>query len=262
MAGKYRMNLTVLGCDGGRALGYQNTSLLLNEHVLIDAGTIQSVLTIEDALKITDIFLTHAHLDHIIDLPFLLDATFEKRTQPLRIHGLPETLDVLMTHIFNDVIWPNFSALPCQDTGQFTLHPMGVGDAVTVDGLKLTALQANHTIPTVGYMIEGDSCEGNEFSKLVFSGDSGPCDAVISAAQDADAVILDLSFPVSEQHIADISGHMTAKDVAAEMEKIPKHCAVYVFHAKVGQADVLLRELSKATSRQFTMLRDVKTISL
>lgn len=234
------MKLRVLGCDGGRGLGYTSTSLLFDETVLIDAGTIQTQLTLDEALKITDIFLTHSHLDHLIDLPFLLDATFNKRAQPLRIHGTKETLDTMMTYLFNDKIWPNFAKLPTAESGQFTLHEIDPEKVYEVGSLRFTPFSVNHTVDTVGYKIEDDhAC-------VVFSGDTGPTETVwehANTAQNLKAVIVDLSFPVKEQNIANLSGHMTVNDVAAELKKLKASCQVYVFHFKVGLAEILEAEM-------------------
>lgn len=241
------MKLRVLGCDGGRGLGYTTTSLLFNRQVMIDAGTIQTALTLEESLDVTDIFLTHSHLDHLIDLPFLLDATFSKRTQPLRIHGTSETLDSMMKYIFNDKIWPNFSKLPRVGEGQFTLHEIEAGKTYEAQGLKFTPFYVSHSIETVGYKIEDE-----KGSSLVFSGDTGPEDSIWKYANACDnlkAVIVDLSFPVSEQEVAGLSGHMTANDVASELQKLKKDCDVYAFHFKVGMAEALLDEM-KALSHE------------
>lgn len=230
------MKLRILGCDGGKGLGYNTTSLLFNEHILIDAGTIQSELTLPEALKITDIFLTHSHLDHLIDLPFLFDATFEARKEPLRIHGTEHTINALMTHIFNDTIWPNFSALPVKDKGQFTTHIIKHGKTYKVGDIVLTPIPVDHTVPTVGFKIEDDN------GSLVFSGDTGPVDSIWKVANECDnleAVIVDLSFPVSEQGIADISKHMTATDIEKELKKLEVDCDIYAFHYKVGLASTL-----------------------
>jgi ribonuclease BN (tRNA processing enzyme) len=253
------MKLRVLGCDGGKGIGYNTTSLLFNDTVLIDAGTIQSQLTIEEALKITDIFLTHSHLDHIIDLPFLLDATFEQRVEPLRLHGLPETLDPLMEHIFNNTIWPDFSVLPKQGQGQFALNYITPEEMYEINGLTITPVEVNHTIPTVGYRIEDAD------SALIFTGDTGPTDRlweVANATDNLKAVIIDLSFPTTEQTIADISKHMTASDVESELKKLKKECDVYTFHFKVSQGALLEGQAKRVThfGKPLKALREVKEL--
>ncbi|MBI1363925.1 MAG: MBL fold metallo-hydrolase [Proteobacteria bacterium] len=227
------MKLRVLGCDGGRGQGYYSTGLLLDDTVLIDAGTILSALTVEEALKITDIFLTHSHLDHICELPYLLDATFDMRREPLRIHAQKETIDVLMKHIFNWVVWPDFSKLPTPERGQFTIHEIKPGKAYQAGGLNLTPIEVNHTIPTVGYKI------ADKQASIVFTGDTGPTKRIWDVANesaDLKAVIVDLSFAIKEQYVANVSKHMTADDLANELKKLNVDCDVYAFHYKVGQA--------------------------
>lgn len=230
------MRLKVLGCDGGRGMGYQNTTLMFNDHVLLDAGTIQTQLTMEEAIEITDIFFTHSHLDHIVDLPFLMDATFGVRPAPLHLHGIPETIDAFMEHIFNDKIWPDFSKLPTKKSGQFDINYIEPEKSYTVGELTFTPIQVNHTIPCVGYKVE------DKDSAIIFSGDTGPTNRLWEVANETKnlkAVIMDLSFPVTEQYVADVSGHMTAQNVEEELKKLDVDCDVYTFHYKVGMGKLL-----------------------
>ena len=253
------MKFRVLGCDGGRGLGCENTTLMIGKHVLIDAGTIQTKLSLEEALEITDIFFTHTHLDHIVDLPFLLDATFAKRNKPLRLHGLKEALDPLMEHVFNDKIWPDFSKLPDEEHGQFEIHYIEPEQEVHVDDYAFTPIRVDHTVPTVGYKI------AHKNGSIIFSGDTGPVESIWKVANttnDLKAVILDLSFPNNEQHIANASKHMTANDFEKQILKLEKDCDVYAFHFKVGLDDILKSEVShiKHFNKPIKALRDVKGI--
>ena len=230
------MKLRVLGCDGGRGLGCFSTSLLFNDHIMVDAGTIQSELTEDEALAVSDIFLTHAHFDHIMDLPFLFSITFGRRKAPLRIHATKYTLDALEKYVFNDVVWPNFARLPNENDPQFTLHEIKAGETYEVDGLRFTPIDVDHQIPTVGFKVADDK------SSIVFSGDTGPCDAisqVANAAENLKAVIMDLSFVKKDKVVARLSGHMIAEDVVAEIEKIKQPCDIYVFHFKMGMIEAL-----------------------
>ena len=106
------MELRVLGCSGGVGAGLRTTTLLLNEHILFDAGTGVGDLSLEEMAGIKHIFLTHSHLDHIADIPLLVDSVFDRINQPIVVHGLHETIEALRRHIFNNVIWPDFTKLP------------------------------------------------------------------------------------------------------------------------------------------------------
>jgi len=63
--------LRILGCSGGFGAGLRTTSFLWDADTLIDAGTGVGDLSLEELLKIDQIFLTHSHLDHIVSIPFL-----------------------------------------------------------------------------------------------------------------------------------------------------------------------------------------------
>lgn len=253
------MKLRVLGCDGGRGLGCFSTSLLFNDHILVDAGTIQSQLSEEETLAITDVFLTHAHFDHIMDLPFLFSVTLGKRKAPLRIHATQFTLDALEKHVFNDIIWPNFARIPTAEDPQYTLHEIKADEPVTVDGLTFTPISVDHTIPTVGFKISDAE------SSIVFSGDTGPCEAVVNYANVAEnlkAVIFDLSFVKEDEYIARLSKHMITEDIEKEVSKIKQDCDVYVFHFKMGAVEQLTEELSKLQhfGKPLKSLREFKEI--
>ena len=68
----------VLGSGGTKTQERGTTSFFVSRNITIDGGNIIASLG-EDALRIDHIFLTHTHLDHIADIPYLLDGFFEKR---------------------------------------------------------------------------------------------------------------------------------------------------------------------------------------
>ena len=59
--------------------------MLVDDDVLIDAGTGIGDLALEDLDSIRHVFLTHAHLDHIAGLPMLVDRVFDENfTEPMK----------------------------------------------------------------------------------------------------------------------------------------------------------------------------------
>jgi len=91
-------------CEGTRtrllraiAQNCRTTSFLINDSVLIDAGTGVGDLALEEMSAIDHVFLTHSHLDHIAALPLMLDAVASQRKSPLTLHALDETLRALKT---------------------------------------------------------------------------------------------------------------------------------------------------------------------
>src|ERR1039457_1186052 len=58
------MKLAVLGCYAGIGGARRTTALLLDDDVLIDAGSGVGELSLEQMVKVDHVFLTHSHLDH------------------------------------------------------------------------------------------------------------------------------------------------------------------------------------------------------
>ena len=68
------MRIRILGCSGGIGAGSRTSAMLVDDDVLIDAGTGIGDLSLDDLDSIRHVFLTHAHLDHIAGLPMLVDC--------------------------------------------------------------------------------------------------------------------------------------------------------------------------------------------
>jgi phosphoribosyl 1,2-cyclic phosphodiesterase len=112
------MKIKVLGCSGGIGGNLRTTTLLVDDDILIDAGTGVSDLSIEQLCAIDHIFVTHSHLDHVTSIPFLVDTVIGMRGKHITLHATRETWQILKDHIFNWKIWPDFSVklLPCRPT--------------------------------------------------------------------------------------------------------------------------------------------------
>ena len=105
------MRVRILGCSGGIGGGRHTTSMLIDDDCLIDAGSGVLRLGLDELARIDHVFLTHSHLDHIVELPFLADLVVTQKSTPLKIYGLSSTLDDLRRYVFNDRVWPDFSAI-------------------------------------------------------------------------------------------------------------------------------------------------------
>lgn len=237
------MKIRVLGCSGG--LGgkqMRTTSLLVDDNILVDAGTGVGDLPLEELLRIDHVFLTHSHMDHIACLPMLVDTVWEMRTKPLVVHAPVETLDTLRAHIFNWRIWPDFSVIPDPARPAMCFEAIAVGQKVTVGERSLTALPANHTVPAVGYLVE-DSHSGC----LAFTGDTAACDELwraLNRVERLDYLIAESAFPDGEQEIVWAARHLSPSLLAQELLSLDTDPEIYVAHLKPGFADVTREELA------------------
>jgi 3',5'-cyclic-nucleotide phosphodiesterase len=123
------MKLRVLGCSGGIGARARTTSFLVDADILLDAGTGVEDLSVDELAAIDHVFVTHSHLDHICALPLLVDSVGGLRERPITVHALPETIEALRTHIFNWVIWPDFTEIPHFDRPWMRFEPLRVATA-------------------------------------------------------------------------------------------------------------------------------------
>jgi ribonuclease BN (tRNA processing enzyme) len=185
------MKLRVLGCSGGIGARARTTSFLLDSDILIDAGTGVEDLTVEELAGIDHVFLTHSHLDHIAALPLLVDSVGHLRKKPIIVHALPDTIAALRAHIFNWVIWPDFTEIPHYDEPYMMFEPLAVGATIEVSGRRIKALPANHTVPALGFQFS------NTAGSIVFSGDTSPNDTfwqVVNSISDLRYLIIETAY--------------------------------------------------------------------
>ena len=122
------MQLRILGCSGGIGQQLRTSSYLIDDDILLDAGTGVGDLSMDEMRKIKHIFITHSHMDHIVSIPLMVDTLFSSLKQPLEIHARAETIAALKQHIFNWTIWPDFSALPDKQSPVLVFRPMQPGE--------------------------------------------------------------------------------------------------------------------------------------
>lgn len=224
------MKIRVLGCSGG--IGGPNrhtTALLVDDDILIDCGTGVGELSIEEMLAIDHVFLTHAHFDHVALLPMLIDSVAEKRSKPVCVHALPETLAALHEHIFNWVLWPDFTILPDVLNPVLTLKPLAVGGVFLLGKRQIQVLPAKHSVPAVGYCMAGQS------GGLAFSGDTTLCEELIEALNAVDSLrylLIETAFPESMYAKAEISRHLCPSKLGEFLSRLKSSPEVLVTHLK------------------------------
>lgn len=240
------MKLRVLGCSGG--IGGRNqrtTSLLIDNDILIDAGTGVGDLSIPELAVIDHVFLTHTHLDHITSLPLMIDTVADRRSKPLTVYGTDSVLTILRNHIFNWAIWPDFSEVPSAEKPFLRYQSLPLGESITLGGRTISPLPVDHTVPAVGYRI--DSGEAS----LVFSGDTGQCDAFWRAVNRVDNLrylVIECAFSNRERELARLSRHLCPDMLAAELLKLERACDIYITHLKPGQIELTMEEIARCLS--------------
>ncbi|KDE39322.1 MAG: 3',5'-cyclic-nucleotide phosphodiesterase [Nitrincola lacisaponensis] len=238
------MKVEVLGCSGGMGAGEYTTCVRINDQLLIDAGSGLGTLSQSEMLKIQQVYLTHAHLDHVCFLPLLLDNLFEQLHSPLQVCALPEVIAVLKTHLFNWSIWPDFTTLPNTQSPVLEFVPVDRAYAVVAGVKQVSPIKAHHVVPACGYRIESD--EGKVFC---FSGDTSFDPQVVDAYDQLgsiDCLMLECAFPDRLQHIADQSRHLTPHSLAGFIRSLKKPPgALWITHLKPAFRDEIQAQLTQ-----------------
>jgi ribonuclease BN (tRNA processing enzyme) len=237
------MKLTVLGCSGGIGSGRHTTCLKVDDDVLIDAGTGITTLDFEQLLKLDHVFVTHAHLDHVLGLPLLLDSVGDLRGSPLTVHALPAVLDVLAAHLFNWNLWPDFREIPSAEAPWLRFAPLPLGESLTLNGRTFRPLPANHVVPACSLHLSTAA------GSLVFSGDTTHSDAFVAALNaipDLRHLIIETSFENALVDIAKASKHHWPDSLAAELQLLSVQPEVWITHLKPGNESAIMNELREA----------------
>lgn len=238
------------------------------DKVLIDCGegTQRQLIRSVGLPDVTEVFLTHLHVDHWLGLPGMLQSfNLRDRSAPLTVFGPPGTrklMDEMQRTVFGRLKY------------RFTVVDLEPDAIVEFDEYEIHALRVRHRGEAYGYaLIEADRpgrfdaalatelgvTPGPDFGrlqrgetvggvapeqvlgetrrgrKLVFSGDTAPCDMVRVAADGADVLVHEATFTSEERERALDTGHSTARQ-AAEL---------------AGEAGVTLLALTHVSTRYF-----------
>lgn len=235
------MKLKVLGCSGGIGGRHlRTTSLLVDNDILIDAGTGVGDVSLAELMLIDHIFLTHSHLDHVCSIPFLVDTVGGMRNQPLTVHAIEPTLEILRNHIFNWSIWPDFSQIPTPSKPFMRYEPLELGQTVELKGRKITTLPANHVVPAIGFQVDSGQ------ASLVFTGDTtthDPLWKVVNKITNLRYLIIETAFCNRERELAIAAKHYCPSLLAEDLAKLERSAEVFITHLKPGEIELTMQEV-------------------
>ena len=240
------MKVRVLGCSGAIAKDCRTTSFLIDRDVLIDAGTGVGDLTLGEMRDIKHVLLTHSHLDHVAALPLMIDSIASQLTGPVQIYALAGTITALRLHIFNDVIWPDFSRIPTPETPFIRFSEVRVGQVLEIGGKRIEVLPAIHTVPAVGYAVSAVSAGAGCW---VFTGDTERNPAFWERINQLDvkALVIETAFSNREKKLARRSLHLSPHVLAEELDCIDKNkrFPIFITHTKPAETELIMEEIQR-----------------
>jgi ribonuclease BN (tRNA processing enzyme) len=202
------MRIVLLGSGGYYANDRRHTAgILLPElGVLLDAGT--SLYRLPSRLKTRhlQIFLSHAHLDHVVGLTYLLAPMCNGQLQQVQVHGRHATLQAVQHHLFAPALFPKqpgFRFLPLEG-------PVELADGGIVSHVPLT----QHPGGSVGYRIDWKSGSGAHGKSLAYITDTCVDGSYTQFVRGVDLLIHECYFPDDSGQMASVTGHSSTSAVA------------------------------------------------
>jgi ribonuclease BN (tRNA processing enzyme) len=255
------MKIRVLGCHGSQLPNHNTTSFLLEKNILIDAGTVTQVLTLEEQLRLDYIFVTHAHLDHVRDIMFLADNLYyAEREKPLVVCSSRGVIESIHRHLFNNVIWPDFSRIPSARSPLIKFETLAPGRKKVLGDIQVRAIAVHHTVETLGFVVQSKD------KAVLFLGDTGPTEVAWKVARGLEglkAIFVETSLPSSMQSIADKTGHLTPATLEAELKKLKSaKPEIYLYHMKPRYSEAIRREVAAIQDRKIQIIEDGQVIRI
>jgi len=252
------MRIRVLGCSGGIGAGSRTSALLVDNDVLIDAGTGIGDLDLEDLDSIRHVFLTHAHLDHIAGLPMLVDRVFDENFEtPLTVYAREETLRAIQEHLFNGVIWPDFSTLPSAHNPMLRYRVCSPGDTITIGHRDFYAVDVMHSVPSLGFTVR------NSGGAFAVSGDTKTNETlwpVLNACDDLRVLVIEVSFPDEMAELAADSGHYTPRTLTDDLKRLRHEPEIWLTGMKPGEESRIYEQVTKAAPHKNIRMLSAGTI--
>lgn len=162
------MKVQILGAHGLESEKARFMSILVDGGLALDTGSLASSLSLAAQEKVKAVLLTHSHVDHIMGLASLaMHAYFIGST--VEVYAIKDTIDALLTHVFNNVIHPDFTRMPSGEKPALRFHLLEKYKPQIIDAYTILAFPVHHTVPAVGYQVASD-----DGKSIFYSGDTGP----------------------------------------------------------------------------------------
>jgi len=198
------MKLVILGTAGYHPSEQRHTScLVLPEMGLVmDAGSAMFRLPKYLQGRSLDIFLSHAHLDHVWGLTFLLDVLYLKPQDRVRVFARNDKLTAIRQHLFSPHIFPvdpPFESIPL------------AGRVELAQGCCLTTCELQHPGGSVGFRLQWPD---RSLAYITDTTSRGASSSYVEFIRGVDLLVHECNFADGREELAELTGHSCTTPVA------------------------------------------------
>lgn len=208
------MRLHCLGSTGYHPSPTRHTACyyLPELELVLDAGTgafrlIEQLL--QQPKERLDIVLSHAHLDHVVGLTFLLDVMAVTSLKEVRIFGQPDKLEAVEKHLFHSLLFPVPLSLQ--------LHPLPeVSGKIELPHCRLSYFPLEHPGGSIGMVIESGE------KRMAYVTDTTPLNdfKFFESLSQLDLLLHECYFSDQHQELAIKTGHSWLGAVVEIVKKV------------------------------------------
>ena len=236
------MKIEVLGCYGNIIDNYRATGFLINDRILLDAGTVTEVLDDVRLKEIRHVLISHTHIDHLKGLFPLVDELVMMGNYSFELISTTEILENITNNLFNDIIWPDFTVIPSERRAIMKLREIESDKPSFIGGLSVRPVPVSHSVACVGYVIKED------LTGFMYTSDTGLTERFWELAREESGIefiIADVSFPNRLERLAMTSGHMTLSMLIHCLERFGlRNMKVFITHMKPIFLEEILSDLA------------------
>ena len=214
------MHVCILGAHQSESRETAFTSLLVDEVLAIDAGSISSRLSLDEQLQIRDLLLTHRHWDHIKDVAAFGFNLFSRQRSglgphPVNLYGLADVREIVNRQLLTTDFWLDFFNPPDQADPVFHYHELAELTTINVGPYQVRAIPSNHGVPTIGFLVSDAAGR-----KLYYTSDNGPGSGQNWSLTDPDLLITECTYSNSRRHLEGgrMHGHLCPSQLRIELD--------------------------------------------
>lgn len=161
------MKIRLLGAHNIETENTRLSCVVVDDVIVLDAGSLTSSLSLETQRNLKAVLLTHQHYDHIRDIPALA-INLSITGDTVDMYTTRQAYDVITGHLLDGEIYPNFLEYPPDNPPiRFTvIEPL---KSFRIEGYDILPVPVKHSVPTVGYQVT--SPDGRT---VFYTSDTGP----------------------------------------------------------------------------------------